>query len=65
MKNKLKDVLFNRNISIEKLSIDLQIGKTTLYQIVNLKSTPSVKYALKIAKYLNISVEELFLSNEN
>lgn len=65
MKNKLKELLFNRNISVEKLSMDLQIGTTTLYQIANAKSTPSVKYALKIAKYFNMSVEEFFLSSEN
>lgn len=63
MKNKLKELLFSRNISVEKLSIDLQIGQTTLYQILNAKSTPSVKYALKIAKYFNVSVEELFYEN--
>lgn len=65
MKNKLKELLFNRSISIDKLSIDLQIGRTTLYQIVNAKSIPSVRYALKIAKYLNMSVEELFIYDEN
>ena len=65
MNNKLKDLIKTNKTNIDNIVKETHIGKTTLYQIINGKSIPSVKYALILAKYFNISVEELFLFNEN
>ena len=62
MNNKLKELLADKKMNLDKLSKELKIGRTTLYQIANCKSIPSVKNAIIIARYFNVTVEELFLS---
>ena len=61
MKNRLKELLTAKGMNLDKLSKELKIGRTTLYQIANCKSIPSVKNAIIIAKYFNTTVEELFI----
>ena len=61
MNNKLKELLADKKMNFDKLSKELKIGRTTLYQIANCKSIPSVKNAIIIAKYFNVTVEELFI----
>ncbi|OSA92669.1 UNVERIFIED_ORG: hypothetical protein B2H93_14010 [Clostridium botulinum] len=62
MKNNLGKLIKKNRISIEQLSKKTKIGRTTIYQIINSKRIPNVEYALRLSKYFNISVEELFFS---
>lgn len=65
MKNKIRELILKNNINISLLSEKTGIGRTTLYQIKNEKSIPNIEYALKLAKYFNVKVDELFiLENE-
>lgn len=63
MKNGLKKLMKQRNITPKELSNELGIGRTTIYQIMNFKSIPNTEYALKLSKYFNVSVEELFFED--
>lgn len=64
MKNKLKEIIKTRNIDIDDISQATEIGRTTIYQIMNAKCVTNVDYALRLANFLNLSVEELFFSDE-
>lgn len=62
MKNqiKLKQVLLERNISVYRLSKDLGIANSTLYNIVNGKLYPYPRYRKMISDYLDVPEAELF-----
>lgn len=64
MKNNLKKIIDKRNIDINKVADDTGIGRTTLYSIIRGASIPSVKYALILAEYFNVAVEEIFYLDE-
>ena len=50
-----------KNISIQKLSIDSNLGTATLSNIINNKASPSLSTIEKIANTLKISTNDLFL----
>lgn len=50
-----------KNISIQKLSIDSNLGTATLSNIINNKASPSLSTIEKIANTLQISTNDLFL----
>ena len=65
---KLKQELVERNISIYEMSKNTGIPYSTMNDIVNEKiRIEGVKLgnAVKIAEYLNITIEELYLYNHN
>lgn len=64
MKNKVKEIINKRGITVEELSSNTGIGRTTVYQIVNCKCITNVDYALRISKYLKMPIDELFFSDE-
>lgn len=65
MKNNLKQLISINQINIEALAEKTQIGRTTIYQIMNGKTVPNVEYALRLSKFFNVLVEEMFIiSNE-
>lgn len=59
-KTKLKIVLFERGIKHRWLAEQAGIKEQTISDIVNGKRRPTLDNALKIAKALGVSVEELF-----
>lgn len=54
-----KDCRISRNLTQEQLAFQAGISVKTIYNIENRNNT-DVKTALKIAKILNYSVEEMF-----
>lgn len=60
MNNNLKKIIKEKNLKYEDISKDIKIGRTTIYQIANKKSIPSVEIALKLSRYLEIPLTELF-----
>lgn len=57
MHKKIKEICRTKNITINKLEKDLGFAKGYISKLD--KSSPSFDNALKIAKYLNVDVNEL------
>ena len=60
IKNRLKEILSEKNISQSKLTEQLDISKSTLSNIINDRQNPTLETAIDIAIYLNLSVEDIF-----
>lgn len=58
--NKLKDLRLEREINQSELARNCDVSRQTIHSIEVSKYTPSVELALRIAKVLQISVEEIF-----
>ncbi|RBQ23454.1 hypothetical protein ALNOE001_10550 [Candidatus Methanobinarius endosymbioticus] len=64
MKNRLKEFRAINDITQEKLAKKLGVSRQTILAIEKNKYDPSLKLAIKITKLFDISVEELFISDE-
>jgi putative transcriptional regulator len=65
MKNLIKVERARYNLSQTDLAEKCGVTRQTIYAIEKGKFTPSVILAFKISKVLNISIENLFLMEEN
>lgn len=63
--NKVKDYRIKLGLSQEELSQITNIPRTTISSIESGKVLPSVDYAIRLARALKCSVEELFTQEEN
>lgn len=59
--NNIKKIRKERGIKQLKLAEDLQVTRQTLTAIENGKYNPSLELALKILKYFNLPLEEVFI----
>lgn len=64
MKNRLKEFRAIHDTTQEELAKNLEVSRQTILAIEKNKYDPSLKLAIKIAKFFNIPVEELFISDE-
>ncbi len=64
MKNKLKVYRAMHDLSQEKLANEIDVSRQTIHAIERKKFVPSTLLALKLAKYFNVSVEEIFQLEE-
>ncbi|WP_440604123.1 helix-turn-helix transcriptional regulator [Bacillus sp. GB_SG_008] len=64
MKCKLKEILDERMIKQGALAKRANITPQQLSQIVNGKSEPSLRNAIRIAKILEMSVEEIWIEED-
>ena len=60
MKNKIKVFRAMHNTTQEELANKLEVSRQTIIAIEKDKYDPSLKLALKIAKFFEVPVEELF-----
>lgn len=60
IKNRLKVILAEKRISQNELAEQLEINRSTLFNIISSKQNCTLETALDIAKALNISVEDIF-----
>ena len=66
MTNNLKVLRAIRNISQEELSKQIQVSRQTINAMEKGKYTPSTLLALKLARYFEKPVEEIFsLENDD
>jgi len=65
MKNNIQDLRKKNNITQEQLAEALEVSRQTINAIENGKYCPTLVLAFKIAKYFNLSIEEVFIYNEN
>lgn len=61
MKNRVREFRGKNNLSQEKLSKSLGITRPALSNIENNKVMPKASTMMKIAKYFNVAIEEMFL----
>ncbi|QBP39741.1 helix-turn-helix transcriptional regulator [Paenisporosarcina antarctica] len=58
--NQIKHMRTARGLTQVKMAIDLQITRQTITAIENNKYNPSLELALKLVKYFNVSIDEIF-----
>lgn len=64
MKNYLEKIRKQRGIKQEELATILEVSRQTIGSIENGRYNPSIKLAFKIARYFNMSIEEIFIYEE-
>jgi len=61
--NQIKLIREDRNIKQNEMAETLSVSRQTMTAIEKMKYNPSLELSLKIAKYFNLSVEEIFILN--
>ena len=61
MKNNLKNLRRSKNISQNDLADALFVSRQTVNSIENGKFDPSLTLAIKLIKYFDVSLEEIFI----
>ena len=64
MKNHLEKIRKERGIKQEDLANALEVSRQTLGSLENGRYNPSIILAFKIARYFNMSIEEIFIYEE-
>ena len=65
MKNRLEELRKERGIKQEKLAADLEVSRQTIGSLENGRYNPSILLAFKIARYFGMSIEEIFIYEED
>ena len=60
MKNRLEDLRKQRGIKQEDLANALEVSRQTIGSLENGRYNPSIQLAFKIARYFDMSIEEIF-----
>ncbi len=60
MKNKIKELRKEKNLRQEDLAEALNVSRQTIVAIENDKYNPSLELAMKLAKFLEIPIEDIF-----
>ena len=64
MKNRLEEIRKSQNIKQEELAAALEVSRQTIGSLENGRYNPSIILAFKIARYFNMSIEEIFIYEE-
>jgi putative transcriptional regulator len=64
MRNTIKVERAKKNITQADLAEAIDVSRLTIHSIETGKFNPSILTALKIARFFNISVDELFMLEE-
>lgn len=64
MTNHIKELRKAKGYRQEDLAEALGVSRQTIIAIENDKYNPTLELAMKIARYLNTTVEELFILND-
>lgn len=65
MKNRLEELRKQRGIKQEDLASALEVSRQTIGSLENGRYNPSIILAFKIAKYFQMSIEEIFIYEES
>lgn len=61
MKNRIKELRKEKGYRQEDLAEALNVSRQTIIAIENDKYNPTLELAMKLAKFLSITVEDLFI----
>ena len=64
MKNRLEALRKARGIKQEELAAALEVSRQTIGSLENGRYNPSIFLAFKIARYFDVSIEEVFIYEE-
>lgn len=64
VRNNIKQIRIERGIKQIKMAEDLEITRQTMTAIENNKYNPSLELALKIIRYFNVPLQEVFMLEE-
>ena len=65
MKNNLEEIRKKFNYTQEELADKLGVSRQTINSLENGKYNPSIQLAFKLAKFFNLSIESLFVFEED
>ena len=64
MQNRLEELRKERGINQEELASVLKVLRQTIGSLENGRYNPSILLAFRIARYFNMSIEEIFIYEE-
>ena len=64
MKNILEELRKSRGIKQEELAAALEVSRQTIGSLENGRYNPSILLACKIARFFDVSIEEVFIYEE-
>lgn len=65
MKNRLEEIRKEKGITQEELANALEVSRQTVGSLENGRYNPSIMLAFKIARFFNLSIEEVFIYEED
>lgn len=65
MKNYLEKLRKERGINQEELAAALEVSRQTIGSLENGRYNPSIQLAFKIARYFRMSIEDIFIYEED
>ncbi len=64
MKNRLEELRKQRGIKQEDLAAHLEVSRQTIGSLENGRYNPSIVLAIKIARFFNMPIEQIFIYEE-
>ena len=64
MRNHLEKLRKQRGIKQEELAAALEVSRQTIGSLENGRYNPSIQLAFKISKYFGLSIEDIFIYQE-
>ncbi len=64
MKNRLEEIRKERGIKQEELAAALEVSRQTIGSLENGRYNPSITLAFKLARFFNMSIEDIFIYEE-
>jgi putative transcriptional regulator len=65
LKNRLEEIRKQRGITQEELATALEVSRQTIGSLENGRYNPSIILAFKIARFFEMSIEEIFIYEED
>lgn len=65
MKNRLEEIRKEKGTTQEELANALEVSRQTVGSLENGRYNPSIMLAFKIARFFNLSIEEVFIYEED
>lgn len=64
VKNRLEEIRKKRGIKQEDLAAELEVSRQTIGSLENGRYNPSITLAFKLARYFQMSIEDIFIYEE-
>lgn len=64
MKNRLEEIRKERGIKQEELAAALEVSRQTIGSLENGRYNPSITLTFKLARYFDMSIEDIFIYEE-
>ncbi len=65
MNNRLEEIRKQKQVTQEELATALEVSRQTISSLEKGRYNPSIILAFKIARYFNMSIEEIFIYVED